>query len=270
MLKRIHYILFGLSGLLFLVTLLLVFISNEFLKYSSNNPSITIYDSNKDSSSGLVSHWQFDKKSNHFTPDISGNQNHGSLRSHNNFKLLFGEPDIVTGKVNGALEFNGKQWVSGKNLKAYNTDYFTISVWVWREHDDAKVPTIMAKGSWPYDGWWLCTKPYTKFIDMGVAWGEAFTHIESGYELPLKEWHHIAVTMNNSDHEIQFFIDGLPFGKKHQNVHEWLINWNHDLFIGEYDGSARWPWFGKLDDVRYYNVILSEDEIYKIYSGENI
>ena len=103
---------------------------------------------------------------------------------------------------------------------------------------------------------------------MAVAWGTSFTHIESGYKLPLKEWHHIAVTMNNKDHEVQFFVDGLPFGEKHTNVHEWLTNWNHELFIGDYDGSGRWPWDGKLDEVRFYNKILNEKEIFDIFNKE--
>jgi len=49
-------------------------------------------------------------------------------------------------------------------------------------------------------------------------------------------------------------------------VNKWLTNWNHDMFIGGYDGSGRWPWFGKLDDVRYYNTILTPEEIFSIYS----
>jgi len=47
------------------------------------------------------------------------------------------------------------------------------------------------------------------------------------------------------------------------------VNWNHDLFIGDYDGSGRWPWDGKLDEARYYNKILSKEDIYRIYSEEN-
>jgi hypothetical protein len=126
----------------------------------------------------------------------------------------------------------------------------------------------MSKSSWPfYDGWWLCSaKQGVRDIDVGIAWGNGFTHIKSGYQLPLREWHHIAVSMDNLRHEAQFYIDGKIYGAKHKNVPNWLVNWNHDLFLGEYDGSGRWPWFGKLEDVRFYNKVLSNEEAQKIYS----
>jgi hypothetical protein len=46
------------------------------------------------------------------------------------------------------------------------------------------------------------------------------------------------------------------------------VNWNHELFVGDYDGSGRWPWDGKLDEVRYYNRILSDDEIFNVFVNE--
>lgn len=260
---------------------LLFYVGYIHLKYKALNPEITKYKKTHivNENKGLVGYWSFDDPSKKYVVDISGNGNHGTFCSQFNFRepkvlilnlfdfhYAFGIPKEVDGIKGKAVEVNGRQWISCGNSEAYNTNTFTISVWVWREGEDINIPTIVAKGSWPfYDGWWLCTAPNSKKIDMGIAWGKEFKHIESGYELPYKEWHHIAVTMDNIAHEIQFYIDGKLYGKKHVNVHEWLINWNHDLFIGDYDGSGSWPWFGKIDEVHYFNKILGSEEIYELY-----
>ena len=273
------------STLLILTTCCFFLYFFLYIEYRHNNPPITITEyGNKSENTpinGLVSHWEFDEINNGMIKDVSGNKNSGTIKSAINLHYfrrifkntfdrysLFAIPKIVKGKRGNAIDLNGRQWVSGGNIKDYNTNTFTISTWIWRDDDDDIVPTFMAKSTWPFDGWWLCTKPSSRYIVMGIAWGESHIHIDSGYQLPLKEWHHIAVTMNNQDHIIQFFIDGLPYGEKHENIHEWLINWNHDLFIGDYDGSGRWPWSGRIDDTRYYDKILSSKEIFEIYKFE--
>ncbi len=280
--KRLIYLL---TGMLFVLLGVLVAGIYLYVEYRHYNPPINecqIKES-KNIESGLVSHWSFDKIIDDRVEDSSGNNNIGKIgsainrhfikkmiKSYFDLNYIFGIYEVVEGVKGDAIRVNGRQWVAGGNIDTYNTNTFTVAVWVWRETDMYSVPTIMAKGSWPqFDGWWLTTKPEERGVDMGIAWGKAFKHIESGYELPLREWHHIAVTMNNEDHEIEFFIDGLPYGEKHKGVHEWIVNWNHDLFIGDYDGSGRWPWDGKLDEARYYNKILSKEDIYKIYLKEN-
>lgn len=277
------WVLIAFSVIQVLTIGLLIFGTFGFIRYRHENPPISTHmgkDYNKDNSLGLVAYWKFDKIEKDKTViDYSGHGNHGKVLSAINMNFpvktikhpwrlnyIFGRHKMVKGIRGNAIEIYGRPWISGGNNKAYNTEKFTIAVWVWRERDDDNnTPTIMAKASWPhYDGWWLTTKYGTNFIDMGIAWGEAYQHVESGFELPLKEWHHIAVTMNNADHEVRFFIDGKPFGETHYDVPEWRINWNHDLFIGDYDGSGRWSWYGKIDDARYYDRILNEKEILAI------
>jgi hypothetical protein len=280
------------KGLIYLLTIMSVILTGllasliyYYIDYRHSNPPVNVcrVKQLKSNNSGLLLHWSFDKIQDDKVYDISGNMNTGKIESalnrhfirkmiKSNFDIdyIFGIHKIVKGVKGNAIGINGRQWVSGGNIKAFNTNTFSVSVWVWRDNDIYSVPTIMAKGSWPYfDGWWLTTKPEERSIDMGIAWGVSFKHIESGYELPLKEWHHIAVTMDNVNHEIQFYIDGLPYGEKHKNVPEWIVNWNHKLFVGDYDGSGRWPWEGKLDEVRYYNKILNDREVLQIYNEDH-
>jgi hypothetical protein len=226
---------------------------------------------------GLVGYWQFDSVLNDGTPDASNLDHHGVLKMKGLqlSRLIFGYPKLVDGKVGRALEFSGKQWVSVGNDQCFVAEQSTLAAWVWQESDDEQrvpVPTIMAKSSWPTNGWWLCSttqgiQAASRYIDLGIAWGNGMTHVESGYRLPLKEWHHIAVTLDNLSHQAQFYIDGKAFGTLHVNVPHWLTNRDHDLFVGEYDGSGRWPWVGKLDEVRIYNRVLTAAEIALVFSG---
>jgi hypothetical protein len=270
-----------LTGLLVITIGLLISVSYLFNNYWTGQPPTTRHSKKKEPrlAHEPISHWNFESTNSFYLNDVEGNKHLGNVKSkiHLQYprKILnrflnanssLGMPEIVEGIKGNAIELNGNHWISGGNLSEYNTHTFTISTWVWRANDDDVVPTFMAKSSWPYDGWWLCALEGS--IDMGIAWSESNTHIKSGYELPIKEWHHIAVTMNNETHEIQFFIDGLPFNDKHQNVPEWDINWNHDLFIGDYDGSGIWSWSGKIDETYYFDRILSHEEIYSIYKFE--
>jgi hypothetical protein len=71
--------------------------------------------------------------------------------------------------------------------------------------------------------------------------------------------------MDNVKHEVQFFVDGKPFGEKHTDVHRWNVNFKSNFTVGDYDGTGRWPWHGKIDDVRVYNRVASVEEIKKAF-----
>lgn len=280
------WILISLIIVAALISVLMVILKN-YKNYFENNPPITISQPEKCTVSGLVGYWKFDEINTKLTTDSSGLNHHGSNKYWlgDISKYIFGEPVLIKGMDGNGLAFKGRQWISAGNNSCFVSEQFTISVWVWQDSDYVQdpahithnpwpfnVPTIMAKGSWPYDGWWLCSttadvdgKLHYRDIDIGIAWGDGFTHIKSGYQLPLKEWHHIVVTMDNIKHEAQFYIDGKVYGSKQTGIPKWLINWNHDMFLGDYDGSGRWLWIGKLDDMRYYNKVISDDEAIEIF-----
>lgn len=261
----------ALAGICFLAINLFV-LQSAYSQYTNSPPSTSLT-SETCSANGLVAHWKFDEVVDGSTPDSSGHHFIGKYKYwfRDQTRLLFGTPQVIQGMDGNGLEFKGRQWISAGNHGCFTTEIFTISVWVWQDRDDVVVPTIMSKSAWPsYDGWWLCsTTPGLRNIDVGIAWGNGHTHIKSGYQLPLREWHHIAVSMDNIKHEARFHIDGKPYGKIHKKVPSWLVNWNHDLFLGEYDGSGRWPWYGKLDDVRFYNKVLSDQDIKTIFLSRN-
>jgi hypothetical protein len=259
-------ILATLASLFFMATT--SFLTLRYYQRYRIDPPTSTPNSEKCPVDGLVAHWKLDESIDGISPDSSGQHNHARFKYWFNdlTRFVFGAPKVINGINGNGLEFKGRQWITGGNNSCFTAEQFTISAWVWQERDDMEVPSIMSKGSWPYDGWWLCsTTPGIRDIDVGIGYGSGFTHVKSGFQLPLKEWHHIAVSMDNIKHEAQFYIDG-KIGVKRTGVPKWLTNWNHDLFLGEFDGSGRWPWYGKLDDLRFYNKVLSSEEAQAIYT----
>ncbi len=238
-----------------------------------------------DSSSPLLS-LTFDTVEGNLTPDGARDKHDGVLGSlfedHRLFFKIphkfrnFALPKLVTG-ANGlgqALQFNGKNWVAAGNNQCYTKDVFTLSLWAWKDKapaivkGDWLVPTLAAKSDWPGSGWWLCTEPNTNNIDMAISFGVARKHIHSGYLLAPETWHHFSVTMDNNHHEVQFYVDGKLYGEVHKDVPVWITNYDQNLFVGDYDGTARWPWFGKIDNVHLDGKKLSAQEVQEMYTLE--
>ena len=141
----------------------------------------------------------------------------------------------------------------------------SVAAWVYLE-DAAHVPTIVAKSAWPTDGWWLLTTSVDPLgsdrrLQLGIGLGSGIAHIDADYTLPLREWHHVAFSIDNAAREVRFFIDGVPHGTVHRDVPRWLVNWSHPIVVGDYDGSGRWPWHGRIDDVRVWNRVVTEAEV---------
>jgi len=263
-----HKITFAVIIFILLSTLL--YTTSSYFDYRTHHPPTTYIEKHDCNIEGLVFHWSLDESNNKTIPDLSGSTHNGTIQNYfnaDNLSDIFNSnPKTVAGKIDNALQFDGRQWISGGNRSCYNVDKFSISLWVYLEDNSIEMPTIVAKSSWwgkkdAFDGWWLCTTTDSQILQMGISWGNGTTHIDSGYHLPLKEWHHITITMDNIKHETIFYIDGKQYGKPHKNVHKWLPNWNHDLFVAGYDGSGRWSWPGKLDNIKFYSNILTADEV---------
>jgi hypothetical protein len=84
----------------------------------------------------------------------------------------------------------------------------------------------------------------------------------------LNSWHHIAVTYdkNLSSANIKYYLDGVQFDT--DNSTRTLNNPTGNLAIGNYYSSpgVNYAFRGQIDDLRYYNRVLTPDEIQKLYN----
>jgi hypothetical protein len=271
--KIYRYVLVVLAILLIASLAGYVLLLRAFHLYEDEHPPSSAFVTGKCKTPGLVAHWTFDDITSDVAPDASPSANHGRLEVGRRplSKLRHGLPAQTLGVRGKALQFAEQQWISAGNNDCFTAEQFTFAAWVWLEQT-GNAPTIAGKAAWPHNGWWLMTtskgpQANERYLDLGISWGSGRAHVQSGYQLPLREWHHIVLTVSNTRREVQFFVDGKPYGPLHTNVPTWLVNWDHDFVVGDYDGSARWPWAGKLDDVRFYNYVLPAAESAALYSG---
>lgn len=274
----------GLSLALIGTGALLLHVYRVAIGIANERAQMLYIDECKQDSAGLVFHWPMDEVDGNKVADISGHRVDGVLGSlFDNHRLFFKIPARLRafalprssqGAIGKSLEFNGRNWVQAGNTRCYTTDRFTIAAWIWKKkgrpavEGEWNVPTVAAKSDWPGNGWWLCTQPNTQFLDMAISTGPTRKHIHSEWEIPPEEWHHVLVTMDNPKHEIRFFIDGKQFGKTHIDVPTWETNWDQNLFVGDYDGTGRWPWLGRIDEFYFWNKVLTEGEIAAHFAGD--
>lgn len=248
--------------------------SRAFVDYRSENPPSVTPTPGPCARTGLVAHWSLDAEEKGAFGDDSGLGN--ALVIEGAFAPFaaqrFGALAHVDGRRGRAVALALHHWLVGPNSACFASDTVSVAAWVYLE-DAAHVPTIVAKSAWPTDGWWLLTTSIDPLgsdrrLQLGIGLGNGIAHIDADYTFPLREWHHVAFSIDNAAREVRFFIDGAPHGAVHRDVPRWLVNWSHPIVVGDYDGTGRWPWHGRIDDVRVYNRVMADAEVKAAFEGQ--
>ncbi|MCK5021620.1 MAG: LamG domain-containing protein, partial [Candidatus Pacebacteria bacterium] len=176
-----------------------------------------------------------------------------------------------TGKINGALEFNGStDYISlPSSVSDDIVDNITISAWVYSNTllETSEYRAIVSEA---YDGdgnveFELYLDGANHNLSAGFYNGSWHTVAETT-AFPLNQWVYVTVSYDGS--YIHLYRDAeevisssdlslsLPSG-----TNGWRIGRRHDL------GGASDMWNGTIDDVRIYNTTLSADEISNIYNS---
>ncbi|MGD8787010.1 MAG: hypothetical protein PVJ60_06270, partial [Phycisphaerales bacterium] len=202
----------------------------------------------------LVGHWKLDDGSGTVAVDSSGNGNDGTLQ---------GDPQWVTGQIDGALEFDGNgDYVDCGNDSIFDiTEEITLAVWVnandlnngehncWLGKGDNAYAIKHQSGNnlefFIYDGDWHSTN-YT-------------TNIESLNG----EWHHMAGTYDGN--ALKFYLDGvLSVTTTYASS---IGTATHNVYLGENSQQTGRYFDGILDDARIYSRVLTQEEIMDVLQG---
>jgi len=191
----------------------------------------------------LAGHWKFDEENGNIAYDSSGNEKNG----------LINNAQRIEGPINGAISFDGvNDYVECPNSETYNNQIFTTAAWLYHENGDRTCAYMRRVGAWHI-------RTSNRVWDIVLEGGQ---RVSSGYYFPDARWHHYAVSINNINKTITFYVDGKQFGDVH-NYTNGFENAAGPVYIGQYSSGYRWH--GGIDDVRYYNTNLKEDEIFEIY-----
>ena len=202
-------------------------------------------------SAELVGHWKLDEGSGTIVTDATGNGNDGEL---------IGNPEWVTGYFVGGLHFAGSpdkvDIPHSADLNPENE--FTFSVWANLDPDgsDYRSP-ITSRDDYPQRGYILYCAPdntwqfWTGNADGG--WDNA-----GSPEVTLGEWTHVAATSSNGEKKL--YINGELAGESTATMPP---NTVQVLRIGggATEGDGNYFFEGTIDDVRFYNHVLTDADI---------
>lgn len=168
----------------------------------------------------------------------------------------------TSGKVDGALEFNGATdfvVVPHANELSFNKK-LSISTWIYLEVAATGFyanQSILGKGTTNYtEEYWLgISENEIEFGILDTGTWHGVSTIAS--DLQIHTWHHVAVTFNHGSNEVMFYLDGAIVGNR--TLTKDLSTNNEDILIGtsQYDED----WYGMLDDIRLFDHVISPAEV---------
>ncbi len=211
-------------------------------------------------SEAVLGIWLLDEGKGDIAEDSSGNGHDGTLR---------GAPNWVDGRFGKALEFTGSStYVDCGNPEVMNVEVFSVSFWCnipstqyWNHmisrgsHVASGTPGSVNWGVMMYDGAERIL--FETFNDTG--WTGITADTTAG------EWHHVVATYDGDT--MQLFHDGTLAGTT--SGAGILLDVSRVFMIGARsdDGSAGGFFSGSIDEVGYFNAVLTPEDIELIMSS---
>jgi hypothetical protein len=191
---------------------------------------------------GLVAHWKFDDGSGGSAIDSAGTNN----------GTLYGDPNWTTGRIGGALNFNGAaDYVVAASVAPLTGDTLTAQMWI-RVSEYAGIwnPVLtQSSGNGGYYFYVVTNRP-SFYIVVGASYVQAI----SPEEINADQWYHVAGTNDGSN--LKLYIDGKLQDSANSTG---FLGVSNNINIGREPASPLY-YYGLIDDVRIYNRAVSESE----------
>jgi hypothetical protein len=199
----------------------------------------------------LVGWWKLDEGTGTQATDSSASGNNGSF---------VGSPSWTSGKIAGALSFNGASYVNIPNA-VYSTSAGTLSLWVkntgggdvigsYNSASTSRTPTFS----------------FTNSASQKVAWefSDKVGQTTSTTVSP-NTWTHLALTYSGGN--VSVYVNGVL---DTQTTASLPTSFYNQLHIGHYANYGSLYFNGLVDDVRIYSRALSASEIQALYNSSAI
>lgn len=194
---------------------------------------------------GLVAHYKLDGNG----LDSSGNGAHGTIINN-----VVPTTDRF-GIANGAMYFPANlDAINGTGVNISDSSY-SVSLWVNKQY----VGNLF-NGTWILHVGNVGTEGQVSIIALDYGQSILFDHWNDGLSLnsptlPMDEWHHLAFTFDKATHEQRIYVDANLAGSR--------------TSTSTFTGSSFFE-FGnvnmELDDIRFYNRVLTPTEVDLAYS----
>jgi hypothetical protein len=202
----------------------------------------------------LVAYWKFDDGSGTTAFDSTGNGNDG---------VFVGDPKWVPGKLGGALEFDGDDYLNcGNDPSLEIRDQITIAFWFKVEAFQNTWEAFFSKGDSAYrvsrgGGNGDATHMGITGTTASPSWFNGTVIVTGG------DWHHLAATYDGTEGRI--YIDGV-LDVTYPSTGQIAIE-TDPLWIGNNSQNTSRQLHGLMDDVRLYSRALRDVEILGIMAG---
>ncbi|MAH26654.1 MAG: hypothetical protein CMI19_06845 [Opitutae bacterium] len=215
-----------------------VVVSNDFGSVESNKVEVKTSDALLN---GLVGWWKFDETSGTVAYDSSGNGNDGSLT---------GGPTWATGKIGGALSFDGvddyvlvsKDFGSTVSISAWAKRVSGNNVMLWCFGNQSSGPDLFFSHNK------ICLNTW-----------DSDTNLFGIFLVEANEWYNFSTIISSV--ETKLYVDGTLLGSANYRS---TAEKNFYISMKE-QGQGDYAWNGSVDDVRIYDRALSAEEVQALY-----
>ena len=219
----------------------------------------------QDVTSGLVGYWKFDDGSGTTAVDSSGSGNNGTLT---------GGPTWTTGRINGALSFNGSSTEVDTNKSVLDTSQsYSVSAWVQLSNPNVWASAVTQDGA-NVSGFFL------QYTNPSIPNGGRFafslissdstqsqtTRAISPFSPLTNFWYQIVGVHDATNNLIKLYVNGTLVDTQPVAA-AWNAGGETVIGRGKYGGNPVDFWPGLIDDVRVYDRALSDAEVRNIYNS---
>jgi len=213
-------------------------------------------------SADLVGWWRLDDGSGTTAIDSSGTGNDGTIN---------GDPKWVDGKVGGALEMDGGDYVDVPGASEINPESITLMTWVnfsTVDGADMERQDYLSRGDdyafslheWGYRDSTEAEGKISAIVTSAGGW----TVLPGTTLVEPDTWYHTTLTYDSGTQMFLIYLNGEVEGEM-----ELTTGLEHrlggSLTIGTYNGRDL---LGKIDDIKIFNEALSEGQIKGEMAGE--
>jgi len=170
--------------------------------------------------------------------------------------------DIFGGGVTTDFSFSVSQWINFTNLPPTSG----ANYWALLGRDTTFGGAYPIIELYIYNtGGGVCTSSLQKNFNGSFYYNSGYNSTAAPYTFTTSTWYNHVITYDSSSQTTTLYIDGVKIGDYVLNTPASTYTFVPDLVIGSYDGSTN-SFDGKIDQVRFYNKILSSSQITELYN----
>ncbi len=178
-----------------------------------------------------------------------------------------------TGKLGGALEFDGSTFVDAGEAGAFDSEQpFSLLAWVKAAANEGGTVLSKMDDANAYRGYDIILEGGKIASHFVHHWPDAGFKILSKEAISLNEWHHLAVVYDGSRRAtgLKLFVDGQPrdFDVLTDNTLSGTLKTDKPFHIGKRQDSV--PFKGQIDDVQLYATTITAEEIAQVMAGQGL